>query len=231
MDWLVQRLLPIENVPAHKSLAITADTKKNNLLKIEGQISQDNQYPMIEFGTVKGTDSGSIYYSAGLQKVVSYLMQNYQIPWINLVGYSSGGTGAVYYMIDTANNPNFPPVNKYVSLDGEYNKATNLQYGESLTNVLQNGPLIKTQMYQYIEENYERISPKVQMLLLEGDFNSAKQTDSAIPWADSFSIYHLFKNNGNEITSTLYPTKASHSQAPKNPTVVKYVKNFLYGTP
>lgn len=100
-----------------------------------------------------------------------------------------------------------------------------------MTNVLQNGPLIKTQMYQYIEENYERISPKVQMLLLEGDFNSAKQTDSAIPWADSFSIYHLFKNNGNEITSTLYPTKASHSQAPKNPTVVKYVKNFLYGTP
>ncbi len=52
VDWLVQRLLPIENVPAHKSLAITADTKKNNLLKIEGQISQDNQYPMIEFGTV-----------------------------------------------------------------------------------------------------------------------------------------------------------------------------------
>lgn len=230
VDWLVQRLLPIENVPAHKSLAITADVNKDNLLKIEGQISQDNQYPMIEFGTVKGTDSGSIY-SSGLQKVVSYLMQNYQIPWINLVGYSSGGTGAVYYMIDTANNPNFPPVNKYVSLDGEYNKATNLQYGESLTNVLQNGPLIKTQMYQYIEENYERISPKVQMLLLEGDFNSAKQTDSAIPWADSFSIYHLFKNNGNEITSTLYPTKASHSQAPKNPTVVKYVKNFLYGTP
>lgn len=107
MDWLVQRLLPIENVPAHKSLAITADVNKDNLLKIEGQISQDNQYPMIEFGTVKGTDSGSIY-SSGLQKVVSYLMQNYQIPWINLVGYSSGGTGAVYYMIDTANNPNFP---------------------------------------------------------------------------------------------------------------------------
>lgn len=73
-------------------------------------------------------------------------------------------------------------------MDGEYNKATNLQYGESLTNVLQNGPLIKTQMYQYIEENYERISPKVQMLLLEGDFNSAKQTDSAIPWADSFQF-------------------------------------------
>ncbi|MDM5146498.1 hypothetical protein ICE98_03647 [Lactococcus lactis] len=74
MDWLVQRLLPIENVPAHKSLAITADTKKNNLLKIEGQISQDNKYPIIEFATVKGTDSGSIY-SAGLQKVVSYLMR------------------------------------------------------------------------------------------------------------------------------------------------------------
>ncbi|MDM5146497.1 hypothetical protein ICE98_03646 [Lactococcus lactis] len=134
-------------------------------------------------------------------------------------------------MMDTGNNPNFPPVNKYVSLDGEYNKATNLQYGESLTNVLQNGPLIKTEMYQYIADNYQKVSSKTQMLLLEGDFNSAKQTDSAIPWADSFSIYHLFKKNGNEITTILYPTKTSHSQAPKNPTVVKYVKKFLYGTP
>ncbi|MCU5753335.1 alpha/beta hydrolase [Lactococcus lactis] len=57
------------------------------------------------------------------------------------------------------------------------------------------------------------------------------QTDSAIPWADSFSVYHLFKNNGNEITATLYPTKTSHSNAPKNELAVKYIKNFIYNTP
>ncbi|WP_418079713.1 alpha/beta hydrolase, partial [Salmonella enterica] len=37
--------------------------------------------------------------------------------------------------------------------------------------------------------------------------------------------------NGNEIIASLYPTKLRHSKAPTNPTVAKYVKNFLYETP
>lgn len=230
IDWLVNRLLPIQNISAQKSLAIISNIAANYQLKIEGQISKDNQYPLIEFGTGKGTDSG-VLFSTGLQKAVAYLTEHYTVPWINLVGYSSGGTGAIYYMIDTANNSNFPPVNKYISLDGEYNKETPLQNGETLANVLESGPPVKTSMYNYIADNYKKISAKTQMLLLEGDFDSNKQTDSAVPWADSFSIYHLFKKNGNEITTTLYPTTLRHGQDPRNPIAVKYVKNFLYGTP
>ena len=230
IDWLFEGLLPIKNVSAQKSLVITSNIAKNYELKVGGQISQDNQYPLIEFGTVKGTDSGALF-SAGLQKAIRYLTENYQVPWINLVGYSSGATGAIYYMIDTANKSNFPPVNKYLSLDGEYNKETSLHFGETLTDVLKNGPLVKTAMYQYIAENYNKIPAKIQMLLLEGDFDSNKQTDSAIPWADSFSIYHLFKKNGNEITTTLYPTTLRHGQDPRNPIAVKYIKNFIYNTP
>ncbi|MDU0403717.1 hypothetical protein KF7HA_02086 [Lactococcus lactis] len=230
IDWLFEGLLPIKNVSAQKSLVITSNIAKNYELKVEGNISKDMQYPLIEFGTVKGTDSGALF-SAGLQKAIRYLTENYQVPWINLVGYSSGATGAIYYMIDTADKSNFPPVNKYLSLDGEYNKETSLQFGETLTDVLKNGPLVKTAMYQYIAENYNKIPAKIQMLLLEGDFDRNKQTDSAIPWADSFSIYHLFKKNGNEITTTLYPTTLRHGQDPRNPIAVKYIKNFLYETP
>jgi Uncharacterized protein with an alpha/beta hydrolase fold len=230
VNWLVDRLMPIQNVTAKKSLVMIADITKNYQLKVTGQVSKDNKYPLIEFGTGKGTDSGTVF-SKGLQRAVAYLTEHYRVPWINLVGYSSGGTGAIYYMIDTANNSNFPPVNKYVSLDGEYNKETPLQNGETLANVLESGPPVKTSMYNYIADNYKKISAKTQMLLLEGDFDSNKQTDSAIPWADSFSIYHLFKKNGNEITTTLYPTTLRHGQDPRNPIAVKYVKNFLYGTP
>ncbi len=229
IEPLVTRLLPMEKA-GQKPLVLLANIKKNYELKVQGQISKDAQYPMIEFGTVAKTDSGALF-SAGLQKAVSYLVDHYQVPWINLVGYSSGGTGAVYYMIDTAEKSSFPPVNKYFSLEGEYNDVTNLVAGEGLTDVLENGPLIKTAMYNYIADNYTKISSKTQMMFLEGDFDTEKQTDSAIPWADSFSIYHLFKKNGNEIAITLYPTKYRHSKDPTNPVVAKYVKNFLYGTP
>ena len=229
INRLVTQLLPMEKA-GDKPLVLMSDVQKDYELKVEGNISKDMQYPMIEFGTVAKTDSGSLF-SKGLQKAISYLVEHYQVPWINLVGYSSGATGAIYYMIDTADKSNFPPVNKYFSLEGEYNDVTNLVAGETLTDVLKNGPLIKTTMYNYIADNYKKISPKTKMMLLEGDFDTEKQTVSAIPWADSFSIYHLFKKNGNEIIASLYPTKLRHSKAPTNPTVAKYVKNFLYETP
>lgn len=229
-DAMVKNLLPIKNLPADKSLQIISNITKNYDLTVKGEISKDNQYPLIEFATGKGTGSGEPY-SVGLQKAISYLSESYDIPWVNMVGYSSGGTGAIYYMIDTVNNPNFPPVNKFVSLDGEYNEGTKLQYGETLTNVLENGPWVKTEMYQYIEDNYEKVSSKTEMMFLEGDYDTKNQTDSAIPWADSFSVYHLFKNNGNEITATLYPTKTSHAHATENEIAIKYIKNFIYNTP
>ena len=156
-DTIVKKLLPIKNFPANKSLGIISNITKNYDLTISGEISKDNQYPLIEFGTGKGTGSGQLY-SKGLQKMMTYLSERYDIPWINMVGYSSGGTGAIYYMIDTVDNPNFPPVNKFVSLDGEYNEGTKLQYGEALPNVLENGPWVKTEMYQYIEDNYDKVS-------------------------------------------------------------------------
>ena len=229
-NWIVDRILPIKNLPADKSLGIISNIKKNYDLTVEGEVLKDNEYPLIEFGTGEGTGSGELY-SKGLQKAINYLTERYDIPWINMVGYSSGGTGAIYYMIDTVNNPKFPPVKKFVSLDGEYNEGTKLQYGETLTNVLASGPWLKTEMYKYIEDNYEKVSPKTEMMFLEGDFDTQNQTDSAIPWADSFSVYHLFKNNGNDVTATLYPTKTSHSNAPKNELAVKYIKNFIYNTP
>ena len=162
-----------------KPLVLMSDVQKDYELKVEGNISKDMQYPMIEFGTVAKTDSGSLF-SKGLQKAISYLVEHYQVPWINLVGYSSGATGAIYYMIDTADKSNFPPVNKYFSLEGEYNDVTNLVAGETLTDVLKNGPLIKTTMYNYIADNYKKISPKTKMMLLEGDFDTEKQTDSVL---------------------------------------------------
>lgn len=230
VNWLVDRVMPIQNVTAKKSLVMIADITKNYQLKVTGQVSKDNKYPLIEFGTGKGTDSGTVF-SKGLQRAVAYLTEHYRVPWINLVGFSSGGTGAIYYMIDTANSSKFPPVNKYASLDGEYNKEVKLQAGETLADVLKRGPLVKTAMYNYIADNYNKVSNKTEMMLLEGDFNTAQQTDNTIPWADSFSIYHLFKENGNDITTTLYPTKMKHGQAPKNPIAVKYIKDFIYGTP
>lgn len=227
VNWLVTHISPINDMPAKQGVSLSVNIKDNDKLTVTGTISKDNKYPLIEFSTVYGTIQGSVY-SRALQIAIKYLESKYDIPWLNLVGYSSGGTGAIYYMIDTGGNKNYPPVKKYLSLDGEYNQLAGLRLYEQLSSVLDSGPEIETPMYQYINRNYEKIDKNTQVMLLEGDYSTLLQTDGAVPWADSFSIYHLLKNNGNGVTATLFPTKLSHGRIYQNPIVISYIKNFIY---
>lgn len=85
-------------------------------------------------------------------------------------------------------------------------------------------------MYQYIEDRYTKIDPNTKFYLMEGNWSLEKQTDEAIPWADTFSIYHLLVANKNNVNMYLYPTKLRHGLVPKDPLVANYIKNILYPT-
>lgn len=217
-----------QEVAKSAPLSFAVDIGRNNALTISGNIAQTNHFPQIDFNTVKGTSAGESY-SIALQKMMTYLTQHYRVPAINLVGFSSGGTGALYYMIDTGGNPNFPRVKKFVSLDGEYNSETPLQAGETLAQVLETGPSAQTPMYQYIAKHYQRLSSKTKTLLLMGDYNALMQTDGTVPWADGFSVYHFFKENGNPVTWRIYPSVVKHVADKNNPTALAYIKTFLFG--
>lgn len=81
-------------------------------------------------------------------------------------------------MMDYANVANLPKVKKCLSLDGEYNTEAHFQVSETLTSLLTNGPILKTPMYDYIAAHYSQISPETQIYLLEGNWNTAEQTDA-----------------------------------------------------
>lgn len=213
--------------PKNDCLTIQVNITNHDKLTVSGNINPDDKSPIIEFATVKGTDKGELY-SRAIKVAIRYLVTHYNYTEINIVGFSSGGTGAIYYMIDNENNKSLPKVDKFISLDGEYNSEGQLQFGESLQSVIANGPILKTPMYRYIEKNYRKINPSTEIYFMEGNWNFYKQTDGAVSWADTFSIYHLLVENKNVVSMYLYPTKYSHGNIPKEPLVQNYIKKIIY---
>ncbi|MDR0200009.1 MAG: alpha/beta hydrolase [Streptococcaceae bacterium] len=227
INQMMAKLLPITSVPAKEGLTFIVNTEAGMRLSVSGKIDADNRYPIIKVGMTKGTSNGETY-SKALYAVVSYLAAHYEVKSMNFLGYSSGGTGVMTYLVDHGTDLALPMVDTFISLDGEYNMETPLQPGETLGDVLSNGPEKITPMYQYIAQRISRMNAHIRVVLLEGDWNSSLQTDSAVPWADDFSIYPLLIKNRNPVSLCLYPTTTRHGKDTTNDYVVNFVKKTLY---
>ncbi|MDR0297238.1 MAG: alpha/beta hydrolase [Streptococcaceae bacterium] len=227
IDPLVQAITNKGKIPARKALTFVAQT--DGTVVVSGRISKDNVRPAIEVGMEEGTNSGTKQ-EAALKAVVLYLQQNYNVTSLNMVGFSAGGTGVLHYLIDYSNDTKLPKINKFISLDGQYNAST-AQPSQTLDEVLLNGPKIKSQYFAYQVQNIKKINPAVQIYMLAGNYQNSNSTDGVVPWADTFSIYYLFKANGNPLVKYTYNGADDvtwHGYVPKNPEAQRFIGRTLY---
>lgn len=226
MDPMVSAMVADKETHAKRGLVIVVNTD-NDKLTVTGKISENNHYPTIEVGMVKGTNN-SLKYERALKDVMSYLGSHYNVSYANVLGFSAGGAGTYRYLLQYGYDRSLPPVKKFLSLDGQYNAST-AQPTQTLDNVLQNGPVNQTKYYQYWTANYEKLDPSIQVVLLAGDFNQEKETDGVVPWADAFSIYPLLRKNGNPVEYYVFKgNNTYHADVPKNAEAINYVKVFFY---
>lgn len=227
MDTMINSITADKDTRAKKGLTIVVDTEHNYSLKVTGTIDKRNSYPTIEVGMVKGTNNSNKY-EESLMAIMSYLGKHYNVAYANVLGYSAGGGGVYHYLIDHGYDQSLPPIKKFVSLDGQYNACT-AQPDQTLAQVLADGPKIKTKYYDFWLQNYERVDKNIQVVLLEGAYDTKKETDGTVPWADGFSIYPLLIKNGNSVTHYLIEgPNTNHTAMPGNQKAIGYVKTFFY---
>lgn len=201
--------------------------KEDGTLAVKGSFKPTNRHPVVGFAMTKGTENSQTY-QKGLVQVMAYLKHHYHVGSVNFVGFSSGGTGVLRYLVTDSKNHNYPPVNKFVSLDGQYNKGT-AQINQDYLAVLNNGPQLKTAEYQYWQNNYQKIDSGVKVAFLTSNYDAKKETDGAVPWTDTFSPYNLLKKNGNSVDYYIFKgANLSHGNVPKNTAAIKYIKDFIY---
>lgn len=230
IDVLIKAISLAGNNPAKTGIKIMVDTAKDFKLQVTGKIEPGNLYPAIAIGLVKGTND-PILYEKALKKAVEYLADHYNVSSFNLLGYSSGGGAAMRYLVDYSSDPNLPKVAKFLSLDGEYNKNIPLQPGESLSEILANGPSMKSDYYLYYEQHYKAIDKNTEVALLMGDKLHQAINDNFVNFSDSFSIYNLFAKNGNPVERYTYQGPGgvvSHGSVWSYPEAQALIEKFFY---
>jgi uncharacterized alpha/beta hydrolase family protein len=215
---------------SNSTLKIGVDISKNNKITVSGKLDKDDPNPMVAFGTVKGTIDGEKY-SQAIKVAVEYLQTKYNISSINLEGFSSGGTGVMDYIEEYSKASYLPKVDKVAFLDPEFNTKKPLAEGQTLGDLLLNGPELsmQTPMYQNIVKKINGLDPKVEFAILESEFKAPVQSDGVIPYADALSTYHLMQNNGNFVVIHFYPSKTSHGGIlASNLNAAKFMKEYFY---
>ena len=213
---------------SHATDGLQIVVKENLELDVKGKIADGDRFPTIILGMEKGTNSLDKYEKA-IQLVESYLASHYTVPYVNMLGYSTGATGILRFIIDYGQDAHYPPVKKFVSLDGVFNDVTPLAKGQSLDQLIQSGPVAKTDMYKFWENNIKKVSPSTQVMLLAGGYKPDNQSDGFVPWADSFAVYNLLVKNDNPVLRYIYYGQYSdHTNCPKNAQMIELVDSFFY---
>lgn len=226
IDPMIEGLTNRKQARPKRGLKFVVDS--DNSLEVTGKIGKNNRYPTIEIGMVDGTND-SYKVEEAIHSVLKYLQTNYDVQYYNMLGFSAGGTGVFRYLINHSTDRTLPEVKKWVSLDGQYNASTPLSEGETLDDVLKNGPKNKTKYYLTEEDLCHKFDTRVQVAMIAGAYDEAKQTDGVVPWADTFSIYNLLVKNGNAVSRFIAKgDNTYHGDMPKNKQAIDFVYNFFY---
>ncbi|GBG97121.1 alpha/beta hydrolase [Lactococcus termiticola] len=225
IDPMITEILKDKTVHAERGLEIVVN--KDNSLKVSGKLDKRSHNPIIEVGMEKGTNNSTKYEEA-LHAVMSYLAGKYDVPYVNVMGYSAGGSGVYHYLIDYSFDRSLPPVKKFLSLDGQYNAST-AQPDQDYKEVLQTGAKIQSKYYKFWLDNYQKLSPDIQVSFLAGNYNTKEETDGVVPWADTFSVYWLLQKNGNPVSYHIFDGPYSdHAHVAQNEKAINYAKVFFY---
>lgn len=220
-----------KNNAAKPGLTVIAETGNKYKLRITGKIDASNKYPAIAVGTDHGTNNHEIYQYA-IKATIEYLAAHYNVPWYNILGYSSGAGGAMRFLINYSQDKNLPPAKKFVALDGEFNRKEKLRTNETMESLYQKGPENKSADYNYFEKNYSKMDKGIHVYLMALDTPVGSDFDGVLPWSDLFSVYNLFEKNGNITEKFTYTNslgeRYSHGSICKMPAAQDYIEKVFY---
>jgi uncharacterized alpha/beta hydrolase family protein len=166
-----------------------------------------------------------------LKNCLRYLGETYSIKQVNLVGHSMGGVSAMRYLTTYGADASLPAVDKFVGIAAPFNNFVELSQGESMEELLTNGPSVQSERYADLAGGIANVSPEMQVLLIAGDVQDGSLSDGTVPEADALSTAALLKNHGNSVTEKVfYGKQAQHSQLHENPEVDQAVADFLWST-
>lgn len=210
---------------------ITATVDRHAQVTLKGDIPKDaiNPIVMVEFEDNRNAN----YAQDGeyVAAVVRELQARYGFKKINFVAHSMGNMAILFYLLEHAQNEEFPQLQKQVNIANHVNGLEGRDLPANLT-ILDNHtgqPSAMSDSYQKLlglREIYPQ--DQVDVLNIYGDFKN--ESDGSVLNVSSRSLKYLVIDNAKSyqkkrVTGPL----AQHSQLHENPEVDRLLIYFLWG--
>lgn len=164
-----------------------------------------------------------------IKNCITYIRDNYGVTQVNLVGNSMGGASSLRYLTTFGNDKNLPKINKFVGIAAPFNNFVELSNGETIDEIINNGPTVESERYTDYVNGIEKVSKDMKVMIIAGDVEDGSLSDEAVPVADALSVVSLFKTHRNEVQEKIfYGQTAQHSQLHENREVDQLVADFLW---
>ena len=210
---------------------ITATVDSHAQVTFKGDIPNDaiNPIVMVEFKDNRNPDYAQDgEYAAA---VVRKLQARYGFKKMNFVAHSMGNMSILFYLLEHAQNEEFPKLQKQVNIANHVNGLEGMDLPANLT-ILDS----KTGQPSAMSDSYQKLlglceiypQDQVDVLNIYGDFKN--QSDGSVLNVSSRSLKYLVIDNAKSyqekrVTGPL----AQHSQLHENPEVDRLLIDFLWG--
>lgn len=164
-----------------------------------------------------------------IKNCLAYIHDKYGITDVNLVGHSMGGASSLRYLTKYGDDASLPKINKFVGIAAPFNNFVDLSKGESIEDVLNNGPKVQSERYTDYLSGIKKVSKDMKVMIIAGDIEDGSLSDGTVPVADALSVVSLLKAHGNDVQEKIfYGKSAQHSQLHENTEVDKCIIDFLW---
>ena len=210
---------------------ITATVDSHAQVTFKGDIPNDaiNPIVMVEFKDNRNANYAQDgEYAAA---VVRELQARYGFKKMNFVAHSMGNMSILFYLLEHAQNEEFPQLQKQVNIANHVNGLEGMDLPANLT-ILDS----KTGQPSAMSDSYQKLlglreiypQDQVDVLNIYGDFKN--QSDGSVLNVSSRSLKYLVIDNAKSyqekrVTGPL----AQHSQLHENPEVDRLLIDFLWG--
>lgn len=210
---------------------ITATVDRHAQVTLKGDIPKDavNPIVMVEFEDNRNANYAQDgEYAAA---VVRELQARYGFKKMNFVAHSMGNMAILFYLLEHAQNEEFPQLQKQVNIANHVNGLEGMDLPANLT-ILDS----KTGQPSAMSDSYQKLlglrefypQDQVDVLNIYGDFKN--QSDGSVLNVSSRSLKYLVIDNAKSyqekrVTGPL----AQHSQLHENPEVDILLIDFLWG--
>lgn len=213
---------------------IRADVDANGKVKLIGAISKNAVNPIVEVNYSNNVQLNFKEHGRYARNVVQTLQNEYGIKKINMVGHSLGNISIMYYLLETAHDPEMPKLNKQISIGGHFDGLDFKQLPIAIRqpanlHVNREGKPNKTNSTYREMMKLRTLYPNKQTDILNIIGNIGGNSDGIVKNASSLSLEYLVAPMAKTYQVVKIVGKnAEHGQLTYNKQVERSIINFLW---